>query len=109
MLVVNVINVNVGADIPPVLVGDDQRLCQVLLNLLSNSVKFTPECGRVDIGVSLCGVEDGMCGLRFSVSDNGIGMTEEQVSRLFVSFQQADNSMARKYGGLGLDLRYAST
>ncbi|MCL2810430.1 MAG: ATP-binding protein [Clostridia bacterium] len=97
-------NVHIGADIPPVLVGDDQRLCQVILNLLSNSVKFTPQGGNVDFEANLIGTENGVNELRFSIRDSGIGITKEQMSRLFVSFQQADNSMARKYGGTGLGL-----
>ena len=90
-------------DVPVNLVGDPLRLGQVLLNLVNNAVKFT-ERGHVLLRGEL--VEQGgeRCSVRFSVSDTGIGMTEEQVGRLFSAFTQADSSTTRKYGGSGLGL-----
>jgi CheY-like chemotaxis protein/two-component sensor histidine kinase len=113
--VVNVINfrmdekrlnftVHIGRDIPRSLHGDDQRLAQVITNLLSNAVKFTPEGGSIRLEAELEKEEEGLCTLRMSVADSGIGITEEQKSRLFSSFEQADSSTSRKFGGTGLGL-----
>jgi signal transduction histidine kinase len=84
--------------VPALVLGDAGRLRQVLVNLASNSIKFT-EAGRVTIRA--CEV-DGM--LRMEVQDTGIGITPEQLSRLFAKFTQADSSTTRKYGGTGLGL-----
>ncbi len=96
--------VHMDQDIPPVLYGDDQRLAQVLTNLLGNAIKFTPEGGKILLDAKREALEDGVCTLRMQVADDGIGMTEEQQKRLFTSFEQADGSTARKYGGTGLGL-----
>src|SRR5262244_209096 len=77
------------------------RLRQILLNLLSNACKFTKE-GEVALRVRH--VADGRDWIEFAVSDNGIGMTPEQQSKLFEEFTQADSSTARRYGGTGLGL-----
>lgn len=84
--------------VPETCSGDALRLSQILVNLLSNAVKFT-EKGRVTFEV---GLEGGS--LLFSVADSGIGMTVEQVSRLFSPFEQADGSTTRRFGGTGLGL-----
>jgi len=96
--------VNTDENIPAVLIGDDQRLSQVITNLLFNAFKFTPEEGSIQLDSQLIKEEDGNCLLQFCVSDNGIGITEEQKERLFWSFEQADASTSRKYGGTGLGL-----
>ncbi|MDR2049811.1 MAG: response regulator [Treponema sp.] len=96
--------VHLGKDIPQTLIGDDQRLAQVITNLLSNAVKFTPEGGHIHLGSSLVKEEDGMCVLQIEVQDSGIGITDEQKKRLFKSFEQADNNTSRKFGGTGLGL-----
>jgi CheY-like chemotaxis protein len=80
------------------------RLSQVVTNLLSNAVKFTPEKGKITLTVGEAERWDNRCRLRFSVSDTGIGMTSEQMERLFNAFQQADSSIAARYGGTGLGL-----
>ncbi|MDR0827884.1 MAG: response regulator [Desulfovibrio sp.] len=92
--------------IPERLIGDEQRLAQVLSNLLSNAVKFTPGEGRgiIRLDARLEGEENGLCILRVAVSDNGIGIAPEQMERLFRSFEQADEGMSRKFGGTGLGL-----
>jgi PAS domain S-box-containing protein len=82
--------------------GDAMRLSQILVNFLSNAAKFT-EHGRITIASRLIS-PGAIPRLRFEVSDTGIGMTEEQVSRLFVAFEQAEVSTTRRYGGTGLGL-----
>ncbi|MDR1933378.1 MAG: response regulator [Spirochaetales bacterium] len=96
--------VRIGENIPDSLVGDDQRLTQVITNLLSNAVKFTPEGGAIHLDNDLLEESDGLCTIRISVSDSGIGISEEQQERLFNSFVQADSNTARKFGGTGLGL-----
>jgi PAS domain S-box-containing protein len=98
------LTVHVDRNIPIALVGDDQRLTQVVANLLSNAVKFTPERGAVRLDSFLEKEEDGLCTIRIEVSDNGIGISPEQQIRLFSSFEQADRGMSRKFGGTGLGL-----
>ena len=89
---------DLAADLPAAFLSDPGRLSQILLNLLSNAVKFTAS-GEVRLTVRRVAEE-----LQFSVTDTGIGMTEEQLGRLFQSFEQADSSTTRKYGGSGLGL-----
>jgi PAS domain S-box-containing protein len=90
-------------DLPMRLVGDPLRLSQVLVNLGSNAVKFT-EQGEVVVSIEEAerGAHEVM--LRFAVRDTGIGMSEEQLQRLFRAFEQADSSTSRRYGGTGLGL-----
>ena len=87
---------------PPPVVGDAGRIRQILLNLLSNAVKFT-EHGRVDLEVATTPV-DGRWRVEIAVRDTGIGIPPEAMRRLFLSFSQADASIARRYGGTGLGL-----
>ncbi len=94
---------DVGDDLPDLLVGDPLRLGQVLLNLCNNAIKFT-EAGHVVVGVRMEQREPAHGLLRFWVQDTGIGMSAEQVGRLFESFVQADSSVTRRYGGSGLGL-----
>ena len=89
--------------LPTMLKGDPLRLGQILINLANNAVKFT-EQGEVVIRTAAVAQDDESVTLRFSVSDTGIGLTEEQRGRLFQSFSQADTSITRKYGGTGLGL-----
>ena len=98
---------SIDDDIPKLLIGDDQRLAQVLTNLLANAVKFTPHEGHVKLGVKLIDKTSGHCVMQFDVSDTGIGISEEQQKALFTAFQQADTNIARKYGGTGLGLSIA--
>jgi PAS domain S-box-containing protein len=94
---------DVGADVPNDLTGDPLRLAQILINYANNAVKFT-ERGEIDILVRLEEDLGDAVTLRFAVRDTGIGLTEEQKSRLFQSFQQADSSTTRRFGGTGLGL-----
>jgi signal transduction histidine kinase/ActR/RegA family two-component response regulator len=90
-------------DIPDHLIGDSVRLGQVINNLLSNAIKFTAK-GEVRLSVRTVEETDESAILRFTVKDSGIGLTQEQVGRLFTAFTQADASTTRKYGGTGLGL-----
>jgi len=89
--------------VPTALVGDPLRTGQVLVNLGNNAVKFT-ERGEIVVGVEQTGTEEGAAQLHFWIRDTGIGLSEEQLSKLFKSFSQADESTTRKYGGTGLGL-----
>lgn len=90
-------------DVPHLLVGDPGRLRQVLLNLVGNGIKFT-ESGEVIVRVHPQSHAHGRIKLRFEVADTGLGLTPEQISKLFRPFVQADTSSSRKFGGTGLGL-----
>ncbi|MBE9544080.1 MAG: response regulator, partial [Proteobacteria bacterium] len=92
-----------AGNVPRFLVGDPLRLGQVLINLANNSVKFT-EAGEIVVASEWVKEDQDQLTLKFSVSDTGIGLTREQISKLFQSFTQADTSTTRKYGGTGLGL-----
>jgi two-component system sensor histidine kinase/response regulator len=92
--------------LPRALVGDPGRLRQVLLNLVSNAVKFT-EKGEVGISVKVDGQTAARCDVRFDVSDTGIGIPEDVRERIFESFSQAEASTTRRFGGTGLGLAIA--
>jgi len=94
----------VDSDIPRFIVSDEQRLVQVIMNLLSNAVKFTPEHGSISMAIRNMGEADGFCVIRFSVSDTGIGISEEQQKILFRPFEQVDGGYSRQFGGTGLGL-----
>jgi CheY-like chemotaxis protein/two-component sensor histidine kinase len=96
--------INVDGKIPRFVVGDDHRLSKIILNLLSNAAKFSPEHGEIGLDISLTGEKDGICEIRVTVSDNGIGITPEQQAKLFRAFQQADSGISREFGGTGLGL-----
>lgn len=103
---------NIEENVPHYLKGDPYRLKQVLINLVSNAVKFTEE-GGVDIAISLVsGPDDPQVGdqvvLDFAVTDTGIGIPENKQQDVFKSFLQADDSITRKYGGTGLGLSICS-
>lgn len=95
--------VDVDPDIPEILMGDPLRLSQIFTNLINNATKFT-EKGDITLSVKLLQQANNMVKLYICVKDTGIGMTQEQVSRLFNAFTQADGSTTRKYGGTGLGL-----
>ncbi|MBN1462616.1 MAG: response regulator [Paludibacteraceae bacterium] len=90
-------------NIPNQLIGDPLRLKQILLNLISNAIKFT-EKGSIIIKLSLINKTKNTCTIEFSVIDTGIGIKENQLSKLFQDFTQADMTTTRKYGGTGLGL-----
>lgn len=97
------IKIDIAADVPNHLVGDPTRLGQVVLNLVSNALKFTHE-GSILVGVDLVQDVAQEATLRINVTDTGIGMAPVALSRLFESFTQADTSITRRYGGTGLGL-----
>ncbi|MDR1088168.1 MAG: response regulator [Coriobacteriales bacterium] len=115
--------------LPPLVMGDEQRIAQIIANLLSNAVKFTPEGGAIVATVSMLDDADRadrtaiagaatttaasegepqgtteLCAIQVDIADTGIGITDEQQEKLFDSFQQAESSTTRKYGGTGLGL-----
>ncbi|NVO19562.1 MAG: PAS domain S-box protein [Bacteroidetes bacterium] len=93
----------IDTDLSPVLIGDPVRLQQVLVNLVSNAIKFTTE-GTVNLNCKLLAKENGMNKIKFSVEDTGIGISSDHLSKIFESFQQEDESITRTYGGTGLGL-----
>ncbi len=95
--------VNIDKEVPNYLIGDPLRLSQILVNLINNAIKFT-ENGEIIIKIKNIEIENEVCLLKISVLDTGIGMTIEQQKKLFNSFEQADTSTTRKYGGTGLGL-----
>ena len=93
------------AEIPPISVsGDKLRLKQVLINLLGNAVKFTPEGGKIEFLINTSNQKAGTITVGFTVKDTGIGMTGEQMGKLFKTFEQADSTIAVQFGGTGLGL-----
>jgi signal transduction histidine kinase len=94
---------DIAPDVPHDLVGDSRRIAQVLLNLINNAVKFT-ETGKICVSACVKERTGQEVLLHFAVKDTGIGLTHEQIGRLFQRFHQADNSITRKFGGTGLGL-----
>ncbi len=95
---------SIDTDVPELIIGDGERLNQVLLNLLSNAIKFT-ERGSVSLHVCIKEkIDDSHCILECRVKDTGIGLSAEQAAALFQPFTQADTSTSRKFGGTGLGL-----
>jgi PAS domain S-box-containing protein len=89
---------------PVVMLCDDLRLRQVLLNLLGNAVKFTPECGEIDFSVIEKERREGGVCLEFTVKDSGIGIAADTLPTLFRPFEQASSQISKRYGGTGLGL-----
>jgi signal transduction histidine kinase len=94
--------VKTGPDLPASIISDEQRLSQVITNLFSNAVKFTPDYGDITLRVNKIEEKEACCTLRFEVSDTGIGISQEQQRKLFNSFVQADGGISRRFGGTGL-------
>ncbi len=89
--------------IPEVLVGDPVRLHQIILNLVSNAVKFTTR-GGITVGIKLLSENENVVTIQFTVSDTGIGITEHKIKTIFDNFQQATSGTSRLFGGTGLGL-----
>ena len=98
--------IDAGSDIPATVVGDPGRLRQVLLNLVSNALKFT-DTGEIVVRLSHVANSTPGVLMRFDISDTGIGMTPDEQTRIFTTYAQADSSTTRKYGGTGLGLAIA--
>jgi signal transduction histidine kinase/CheY-like chemotaxis protein len=96
--------VDIDKSMPEAFVGDDQKLAQVITNLVTNAVKFSPEGSEIRLAARLAEMDGDRCVVEVRVSDKGIGMTKAQQGKLFTSFQQADSGTRRKYGGTGLGL-----
>jgi signal transduction histidine kinase/CheY-like chemotaxis protein len=90
--------------LPKTVIGDEMRFSQILLNLLSNAVKFTPVGGEIGLTLRHLGSRSEKEAIEVSVRDTGIGITEQQKSRLFNAFEQADSGTAKRFGGTGLGL-----
>ncbi len=97
------LNVSMDPTLPPVLKGDPSRLRQILINLISNALKFTDE-GHIDIQLKVLNKEDGKVEIKFSVSDTGFGIPEEKQQILFQSFMQVNNGSSSQMEGTGLGL-----
>ncbi|MCL2834487.1 MAG: ATP-binding protein [Treponema sp.] len=98
--------INADPELPKHIIADEQRLTQVITNLVGNAFKFTPNNGKISLEIKLLKkTEDNKaCELEFRIADNGIGISPEQQKKLFQSFVQVDSSISRKYGGTGLGL-----
>ncbi|MCL2804806.1 MAG: ATP-binding protein [Treponema sp.] len=95
------------SDVPEFLIGDEQRIIQVITNLLTNAVKFTPEHGSICLKVHSAENTQNLndvCTIKVEIADTGIGISQAQQQRLFTSFEQAESSISRKFGGTGLGL-----
>jgi len=95
---------SLGPAVPRRLLGDDVRLRQIVNNLVSNAIKFTPEGGRVSVSLDVCPAEGPQLGLELRVSDTGVGIEPEKLGHIFEPFAQADSSTTRQFGGTGLGL-----
>lgn len=98
------LELKVADNLPPQVTGDSYRLRQVLLNLTSNAVKFTPPGGKVQVTVAAEAPQEDPVRVRFEVCDTGIGMDATTLGRIFERFAQADTSTTRRFGGSGLGL-----
>ncbi len=96
--------VEIDKDIPYSIIIDELRLSQVITNLVSNAIKFTPKSGQVKLKIEKSNETADTCDLTFSVIDNGIGIEKENMGLLFNAFEQADRGISRRFGGTGLGL-----
>ena len=97
-------SLNIDPELPKYIEADEQRLAQLITNLLSNAEKFTPENGHILLRSVLKENNKSSCLLEISVEDSGIGVSKDQQEKLFQPFEQADSGISRKYGGTGLGL-----
>jgi len=99
-----ILSVNTDPLIPACIITDEQRLSQIIANLISNAIKFTPDEGRISLDTKLLELSENTCTLEIRVTDTGIGIAKEEQSKLFHSFVQVDSSISRRFGGTGLGL-----
>jgi len=98
------LGVFVDPDLPTPLIGDPTKISQIIVNLISNAIKFTSANGTIDVRIEKTDETEEDVTVKFSVKDTGIGITEEQKGKIFDAFSQADVSTSRKFGGTGLGL-----
>jgi signal transduction histidine kinase len=96
--------VNLDANIPQFVISDELRLSQVITNLMTNAIKFTPDNGKVTLTTQKLEEKDDEVSIRVEVTDTGIGISPEQKAKLFLPFNQADRTIAKQFGGTGLGL-----
>jgi len=99
-----ILSTKIDPTIPSYLLGDENRLKQVISNLLANAVKFTPDSGEIHFSAKKDEEKNDSVTLKFEVVDSGIGISEDQQKALFTIFEQADGSNTRKHGGIGIGL-----
>jgi PAS domain S-box-containing protein len=97
------VHIAMADSVPEILLGDQMRTRQILLNLLGNAIKFTGQ-GRITVAVEPVARSNGTAVVRLTVADTGIGISPDKLTRIFAPFEQADNSTTRRYGGSGLGL-----
>ena len=97
-------NLFLDPTLPTLLIGDPTKISQIIINLISNAVKFTSKNGEVNVSIKPISQDNDEAKVRFEVSDTGIGLTKEQQGKIFDAFSQADISTSRKFGGTGLGL-----
>jgi signal transduction histidine kinase/DNA-binding response OmpR family regulator/HPt (histidine-containing phosphotransfer) domain-containing protein len=100
----HILDVKIKNNVPKYFHGDLIRLTQVIMNLLSNAVKFTPHNGKIKLELEMENIKNDKAVIKFSVTDNGIGISKEQMSKIFMAFEQADGSITKRFGGTGLGL-----
>ena len=98
------ISITIDQNIPVTLHGDPLRIGQILINLVSNAIKFSPDHSNISVSLTLITLDDSRVQIQGSVTDSGIGMTQDQINSLFQSFVQVDYSSSRKFEGTGLGL-----
>ena len=96
--------VNMNPNVPPFIISDELRLAQVITNLMTNAIKFTPENGKVLLNAQNLEEKDGEITIRIEVVDSGIGISPQQQEKLFMAYNQADRTIAKQFGGTGLGL-----
>ncbi|MEA3491058.1 MAG: ATP-binding protein [Campylobacterota bacterium] len=97
-------NIFLDPELPTLLIGDPTKISQIIINLISNAIKFTSKNGEVNVRIEKLSDSTDSVEVKFEVSDTGIGITKEQRKNIFEAFSQADVSTSRKYGGTGLGL-----
>jgi hypothetical protein len=98
-----ILNLNIEDSIPELIECDKERLAQLLFNLITNAIKYTDK-GEINLDIKQSIIDDHFTKLIFKIKDTGIGISSEKLSTLFQTFHQLDNSLTRKYGGIGLGL-----
>jgi signal transduction histidine kinase/CheY-like chemotaxis protein len=95
---------NIDKKLPEYIVSDELRFSQVITNLVSNAIKFTDKNGKIEVNVCSTGRDGDLHKIRIDVKDNGIGLSQNQMGKLFTPFEQADGGTSRRFGGTGLGL-----